>query len=113
LIYEKRFWSPESHEIALIHTQKPLRMDFSESLKALLDVEKVDGETLDEIVQAIHQYDVLTSTDVPVLITWFGGPAAVLIENFSPKLIGQLCHEVLCGYLNISADSHPLVNALK
>ena len=113
MIYEKSFWPANVDEILLLHTQKPSRIEFSQSLKTLLDSEKIDVQTVQTIAQAIHRYDVLTSTDVPVLVSWFGGPAAVLIEDFSERFIAQICHEVLCAYLNLPADLHPPVKALK
>ncbi|CAF0784118.1 unnamed protein product [Adineta ricciae] len=105
LVYEKSFWPEDVKEMILLHTQKSLPIPLSESLNDLTDIRT--------IVEAIHRYDVLPSTDTPVLICWFGGPAAVLIENFSNEIIGQICHEVLCYFLNISSKSNLPINIVK
>ncbi len=76
-------------------------------------MERVNPEILQEIIDMIFHYDVLPSTNVPVLICWFAGSAAVMIETLSTQLVGQICHEVLCNYLNIAHEKHQLVHVLK
>ncbi|CAF1405759.1 unnamed protein product [Adineta steineri] len=110
MIYEKSFWPEENHLIILLHTQKQKLLTLSESLKALLNTKESDIQT---IIEAIHMYEVLSSAEVPVLICWFGGPAALLLENLSEKVIGQICHEVLCNYLNISSELNQPKHVLK
>jgi hypothetical protein len=113
MIYEKRFWPEKVKGISLLHTGKQLSFELSESLKELLNVEKIDADVVNTIIEAIYTYDVLPSTDIPVLICWFGGPAAVLLEDLSEKAIGQICHEVLCNCLNISWQSNEPNRILK
>lgn len=68
---------------------------------------------LRKIIESIFQYDVPPSTQQPVLLCWFGGEAAVLIEDFDENLIGDICHEVLCFYLNISPKLNLPIRVLK
>jgi hypothetical protein len=113
MIYEKSFWPENVQKIILLHTDKQLCLELSESLKELLDAEKIDAQIVKIIIETIHRYDVFSSTDIPVLICWFGGPGAVLLENLSDKLIGQICHEVLCNYLSLSPKLNEPIRVLK
>ena len=110
---KNRFWPEKIREIILLHTEKQLSFELSESLKELLNVENIDSQVVSTIIQSIHRYDVLPSTDTPVLICWFGGPAAVLLEDLSEKLLGQICHEVLGNYLNRSTELNEPIHVLK
>ncbi|CAF1271176.1 unnamed protein product [Adineta steineri] len=110
MVYEKSFWPEDNYLIILLHTQKQKLLTLVESLKALLNTKETDIQT---IIEAIHMYEVLSSAEVPVLICWFGGPAALLLENLSEKVIGQICHEVLCNYLNISSELNQPKHVLK
>ncbi len=109
MIYEKAIWPKDVYEIIVLHTHKEQRIELSESL----NTEKADVQTVNTIIKAIHRYDVLPSTDVPVLICWFGGLAAVLSENLSEQVIGQICHEVLCNYLDLSPQLNQPNRVLK
>lgn len=114
MIYDKSFWPEDVNEIILLHTEEQQSIELSESIqKELLKNENIDVQTIQMIIQAIHRYDVLPSTDIPVLITWFGGPAALVIEDFSAEIIGQICHEVLCNCLNISSKFNQPIRTLK
>jgi hypothetical protein len=113
MIYEKAIWPKDVYEIIVLQTHKEQRIELSESLKELLNTEKTDVQTVNTIIKSIHRYDVLPSTDVPVLICWFGGLAAVLSENLSEKVIGRICHEVLCNYLDISPQLNQPNHVLK
>ena len=53
----------------------------------------------------LFHYDVLPSTNVPLLICWFVGSTAIMIEKLSDQFAGQICHEVLCSGLNISSEN--------
>jgi hypothetical protein len=113
MVYEKRFWSENTDVMILLHIEKKQSIQFSESLNEMLKNENVNTQVIETILQAIHQYDVLPSTDIPVLITWFGGPAALLLEDLSENLIGQICHEVLCYYLNIPSELNQPIRIIK
>ncbi|UJR27003.1 hypothetical protein I4U23_008308 [Adineta vaga] len=113
LIYEKRFWPENVKEIIVLHTEKQPIIDLSNLLKELLDSTNIDVQTIRIIIEGIHRYDILPSTDTPILLCWFGGQSAVLVENFSEKVIGQICHEVLCYHLTISSKLNPIINILK
>jgi hypothetical protein len=113
MIYKKKFWHQKAKGIALLHTEKRQAFQISDTLKQQLNVERVNPEIFQEIVDMIFHYDVLPSTDVPVLICWFAGSTAVTIENLSTQLIGQICHEVLCNYLNVPHEKYQLVDVLK
>ena len=108
-MYEQRFWSPETKHIVVLHTREISAIPWSDRLKAA----QVNEETLKTLVRAIHRYDVLPSSDVPVLICWFGGAAAVLLEDLAEDIMGGICHEVLCYYLQASADAHRPKRILK
>ncbi|CAF5220704.1 unnamed protein product, partial [Rotaria magnacalcarata] len=103
LIYEKRFWPDAVGKIMLLDRQKQKSIEFSDSLKTLIKIEQIDERVVNTIIEAVHRYDELRSTNVPILICWFGGSAAVLIEDINENIIGQICHEVLCYYLNLSS----------
>jgi len=113
MVYETMFWPEDICDIILLHTDKQQAIELSESLKELLNNEKVNIQIVKTIIEAIHRYDVLPSTDIPVLITWFGGQAALLIEDLSEIIVGQICHEVLCHYLNISSELNKPIRILK
>ncbi len=113
MVYEKRFWPEDINVIILLQTKNNQSIEFSETLKEMLKNENMDTEVMKTILQTIHQYDILPSTDVPVLITWFGGPAAILLEDLSEKLIGQICHEVLCYYLNLAPELNQPIRIIK
>ena len=113
MVYEKPLWPKSVSEIFLVHPDKESIIDLASSLKKIFVDEKIDMEIIRQIVAAIHRYDVLPSTETPVLITWFGGPAAMLIEDFPVQIIGQICHRVLCHSLNISAESNQPIRTLK
>lgn len=113
MIYKNKFWHRKTSSIALLHTHKTPQFELSDALKQQLRTEHVDSRALQEIINTLFHYDVLPSTNMPVLICWFVGPAAILIENLSEHLIGQICHEVLCSYLNISPEKYPLVQTLR
>ncbi|CAF3995984.1 unnamed protein product, partial [Rotaria sp. Silwood1] len=55
----------------------------SDGLRQQLHAERVDSDMFKEIVNMLFHFDVLPSTDIPVLIGWLVGPAAVMIENLS------------------------------
>ncbi|CAF2434571.1 unnamed protein product [Rotaria sp. Silwood2] len=112
-VYEKSFWPDNVGDIILLHAQKQKSIQFSDSLKNLLKTEKIDVQVVNTIIEAIHRYEVLPSTNVPIIICWFGGPAAVLLEDLSEYIIGQICHEVLCYYLNISSKLNKIIRVLK
>lgn len=113
LIYRKKFWRQNASSIALLHTQKQSQFEMSDGLRQQLQAERVDPQAFQSIVQMLFHYDVLPSTDIPVLICWFVGPPAELIEKLSEQLVGQICHEVLCSYMNIAHESHSPVRVLK
>lgn len=113
MFYDKCFWPKTVNKMILLTKKNSRSIEFSETLKELLNTEKVDHETVNTIIQAIYQYDKFSSTDAPVLFCWFAGQAAVLIENLSERVIGQICHEVLCSYLNISSTSNQLTRVFK
>ncbi|CAF2812249.1 unnamed protein product [Rotaria sp. Silwood2] len=85
----------------------------SDGLREQLHAERVDTDIFNAIVSMLFHFDVLPSTDIPVLICWFVGPAAIMIENLSEKLVGQICHEVLCNCLNIAQEKYQPVRTLK
>ncbi|CAF5121662.1 unnamed protein product, partial [Rotaria socialis] len=70
-------------------------------------------QIVQDIANMLFHYDVLPSTDIPVLICWLVGPTAVAAENLSEQLIGQICHEVLCRYLNIPQEKNQPVQILR
>jgi hypothetical protein len=113
MVYEKSIWPENICEIVILRTDKQRSIELSESLKDMFKHENVDNQVIETIIQTIHRYDVLPSTDIPVLISWFGGPAALLLEDLSENLLGQLCHEVLCYYLNISSESNQPIRIIK
>lgn len=113
MVYDKNFWPEDIYDIILLHTEKEQSIELSESLKEILNNEKIDLQIIKTIIEAIHRYDVLPSTDIPVLISWFGGPAALLIEDLSEMIIGQICHEVLCHYLDISSELNQPIRIIK
>ncbi|CAF1341824.1 unnamed protein product [Rotaria magnacalcarata] len=113
LIYEKRFWPDAVGKIMLLDRQKQKSIEFSDSLKTLIKIEQIDERVVNTIIEAVHRYDELRSTNVPILICWFGGSAAVLIEDINENIIGQICHEVLCYYLNLSSKLNKLNRVLK
>ena len=113
MIYKKKFWRSNASSIALLHTRKDQSFEMSDALRQQMQAERVDPQMLQELVRMLFQYDVLTSTDQPVLICWFVGSAALLMESLSTQLIGQLCHEVLCSYLNIDQQKYQPVHVLR
>lgn len=113
MIYKKKFWQRKASSIALLHTNKHQPLEISDFLQQQLHAEQVDPNVLQEIVQTIFHFDVLPSTDIPVLICWFVGQAAIMIEKLSERLVGQICHEVLCQFLNIPQDKNQLVRTLR
>ncbi len=113
LVYDKSFWPEDINDIILLNTEKEQSIELSESLKNILNNEKIDAQIIKTIIEAIHRYDVLPSTDVPVLISWFGGPAALLIEDLSEIIIGQICHEILCHYLDIPLELNQPIRIIK
>jgi len=113
MVYEKIFWPENVCEIILLHTEEQYSIELAKLLKEILNNENVDVQVIQTIIKAILRYDVLPSTDIPVLISWFGGPAALLIEDLSELVIGQICHEVLCHYLNISSKLNQPIRILK
>lgn len=82
-------------------------------MKTLIKTENIDDRIVNTIVEAIYRYDELPSTNVPILICWFGGPAAVLLEDLNDSIIGSICHEVLSYYLNLSPDLNQFTRVLK
>ena len=102
MIYSQKFWPENINEIILLQTQTHQSSELSIACRDLAERERIDAQRIKTIMESIHRYDVLPSTDVPVLVCWFGGSAAVLLEDLSDHLIGQVCHEVLCYYLNVS-----------
>ena len=100
-------------EIVLLHTRKNPSFEMSDGLRQQLNAERVNPQMLEEMVQMLFHYDVLPSTDTPVLISWFVGPVAMMMERLDTKLVGQICHEVLCNYLKISPQKYPLVNVFR
>ncbi|CAF4537313.1 unnamed protein product [Rotaria sp. Silwood1] len=113
LIYKKKFWNRHISHIALLHTKKDLSFEMSDGLRQQLHAERVDSDMFKEIVNMLFHFDVLPSTDIPVLIGWLVGPAAVMIENLSEQLVGQICHEVLCHCMNIAQETYQPVRVLK
>lgn len=87
----------------LLHTEKEKLIELSQTIKQILNDDKIDVKIIEDIIESIHRYDVLPSIDTPVLICWFGGPGALLIEDLNESIVGQICHEVLSYYLNISS----------
>jgi hypothetical protein len=113
LIYKKRFWDAKATEITLLHTQRHPSFEMSDGLREQLNAERVDSRILQEIVQMLFHFDVLLSTDTPVLICWFVGQAGIMMERLNPQLVGQICHEVLCHSLKIPHQKYPLANVLR
>jgi hypothetical protein len=113
LIYKNRFWSSNASSIVLLHTQASSKIEISDKLQQQLQAEQVDPSMFQEMVRMIYHYDVLPSTNIPVLICWFVGAPAIMIENLSEQLVGQTCHEVLCNHLNIPQEKYPPVRILK
>lgn len=105
LVYEKAFWPKDILEIIVLNTMKDHLSDSFDKYK--------QNPRLRKIIESIFQYDVPPSTQQPVLLCWFGGEAAVLIEDFDENLIGDICHEVLCFYLNISPKLNLPIRVLK
>ena len=101
VIYSHKFWPENINEIILLQTQTHRSSELSIACRDLAERENIDAQTIKTIMESIHRYDVLPSSNVPVLVCWFGGDAAVLLEELSDHLIGQVCHEVLCHYLNV------------
>jgi len=108
LVYKKKFWSKKASSIVLLHTNRQFQFEMSDQLREQLQNERVDPVVFDEIVRMLFHYDVLPSTDIPVLICWFVGPAAIMMEKLSEQLVGQICHEVVCSFLRISWQKYPL-----
>jgi len=113
LIYKKKFWQESATSIVLWHTRKQQIFEMSDGLRQQLHAERVDPKIIQEIALGLFEYDVLPSTNIPVLICWFSGSAALLIENFNEQIVGQVCHEVLCSYLNVPQANHQPVRILK
>ncbi|UJR16788.1 hypothetical protein I4U23_003687 [Adineta vaga] len=113
LIYKTKFWKQHSTSIVMLHTQKNQSFQMSTLLRQQLDAEQVTSEIVHEIVQMLFHYDILLSTNIPVLICWFVGPAAINMERISSSTLGQICHEVLCNYLNIDHIEHQPIHILK
>ena len=113
MIYKENFWGKKFSSIVLLHTQKPEAFEMSAWLRERLLAERVDPQIFDEIVHTVFHFDVLPSTKEPILICWFAGPAAVMIEALSDPLAGQICHEVLCSYLGESYKKSPPLQILK
>ena len=113
ITYEKRFWAEDIGQMILLHTEKHKPIELSTSLKELFNKEKIDSATVNTIIEAIHRYDVLPSTNVPTLICWLTGSAALLTEDLGEQVVGQLCHEVLCDYMNVSSKLSPIIQVLK
>jgi hypothetical protein len=86
MICKNKFWPQNANSIALLHMEKCQSFEISDTLKQQLDMERVDPEILQQIADMIFHYDVLPSTDVPVLICWFAGSVAVMIETLSTQL---------------------------
>lgn len=105
LVYKKAFWSSDISEILVLNTIKERLSDAFEKYKQNPDIRK--------IIESIFQFDVIPSTKVPVLLCWFGGEAALLIEDFDENLVGAICHEVLCFYLNVSPEHNRPIRVLK
>lgn len=113
LVYKKKFWRKRGSSIALLHTNRQCQFEMSDQLREQLQNERVDPAVFDEIVRMLFHYDALPSTDVPVLICWFVGPAAIMMEKLSEQLVGQICHEVVCGFLRISWQKYPLERVIR
>ena len=113
MIYKKKFWRHKANSIAILHTQKHQNFEMSDVLRQQLYAERVDPEIFQEIADMLFHYDVLPSTNIPVLICWLVGPPAVMIESLSEQLVGQICHEVLCSYLNVAQQNYQPVKILK
>ncbi|CAF3307332.1 unnamed protein product [Rotaria socialis] len=113
LIYKKKFWHRKASSIVLLHMDKDRSFEISDALRQKLQVERVDSQIVQDIANMLFHYDVLPSTDIPVLICWLVGPTAVAAENLSEQLIGQICHEVLCRYLNIPQEKNQPVQILR
>lgn len=112
MIYSERFWPENAGEFNLLNN-RPQDFKPSDRLRSLMKNGNVDSNTFNDIVKNIFHYDVLPSTDLPVLICWFVGSAAVLTEKLSKELAGQICHEVLCSALKISQDQHRPTSVVK
>lgn len=113
MVYEKRLWPKDIWEIILLHTKHEQLIELSRSIKDILNDEKIDLEVIKTIVEGIHKYSILPSTDIPVLICWFGGSGALLIEDLNENILGQICHGVLCHYLNISSKLNQPIRIIK
>lgn len=113
MVYKKKFWRPDATGIVVLHTEKRPLLEISDRLRQYLTAERVDLNMVQEIAQSLYHYDVLPSTDIPVLVCWFSGPAALMIENLSTELVGQICHEVLCRYLDVAHTNYQPVQLLK
>lgn len=113
LIYKKRFWGKKASSIVLLHTDRQSKFDMSDQLREQLAHEHVDPAIFDEIVRMLFHYDVLPSTSIPVLISWFVGPAAIMMEGLSEQLVGQICHEVVCSFLQVPWQKFPLERVLR
>ncbi|CAF1140308.1 unnamed protein product [Adineta ricciae] len=113
LIYKKKFWRQSANSIILLHTQENHLFEMSDTLRQLLSNGSIDPSVVQEVAHGLSYCDVLPCTDIPVLVCWFGGPAAITIENFTEQFIGQICHETICSYLKIDQDRYPPVRVLK
>ncbi|UJR19656.1 hypothetical protein I4U23_022791 [Adineta vaga] len=113
LVYKKKFWRQSANSIILLHTRKNQLFEMSDKLGQLLSGIQVDPNIAQEIAHGLSYCDVLPSTNIPVLVCWFGGPAAIMIENINEQAIGQICHEIICSYLKIDQERYQPIRTLK
>lgn len=114
LIYKEKFWSDNASSFSLLKTNDGRsRFEMSQILKEKLQNERIDSKTYEEIVRMIFRYDVLPSTTLPVLTCWFAGQPAILTEKLSEDLLGQICHEILCSYLQIPWQNGRLTRVVR
>lgn len=67
--------------------------------------QQINPKLCQQIIEGIFHYDVLSSSNIPVLICWFTDSAA--------EITGQICHEFVKHCLNLPPDEHQLVNVFK
>ncbi|CAF1377521.1 unnamed protein product [Adineta steineri] len=113
LIYTNKFWRENADSIKLLHTRKHQIFEMSDMLRQQLHDERIDPNVVQEIAHELSYCGVLPSTNIPVLICWFAGPIALIIENLNEQIVGQICHETICSYLKVDQNSYPLVRTLK
>ncbi|CAM2722127.1 unnamed protein product [Rotaria socialis] len=112
LIYEKpmQFWPDDCREVFPIDVYC-VPMKLNETHLACLAANDTNRQDIMFILQSV--FCMSPRDERRVLTFWFGGNAAVLIENISNDVLKCLLHGVACHYLNQGKESDPPVQIFK